>query len=89
MNSKKDWFLSVVGFIISFFIIIVLLKWLKAEDVEFRIINMTGQIVYSEDLGEVNGSFNKGVNLGSINSGNYFIHLTVDGETQVEKFTVK
>ena len=35
MNNKKDWGLSALGFIISVVGIILLLKWLKADDIEY------------------------------------------------------
>jgi len=35
MNSKKDWVISVIGFAVSFVMIVFLLKWLKANDAEY------------------------------------------------------
>ena len=35
MNSKKDWLMSGIGFIISLIGIIFLLKWLKADDLDY------------------------------------------------------
>jgi nicotinamide mononucleotide transporter len=40
MNSKKDWMVSGIGLIISFFIIILLLNWLKSGDVEYWSTNL-------------------------------------------------
>lgn len=35
MNSKKDWLMSGIGFVISLIGIIFLLKWLKADDLDY------------------------------------------------------
>ena len=48
------------------------------QNLEVRIINVIGEVVYTEDLNEFVGEYTKQVNLSTYTKGVYFLEVTTD-----------
>ena len=48
------------------------------QDLDVRIINVIGEVVYTEDLNEIVGEYTKQVNLSTYTKGVYFLEITTD-----------
>ena len=48
------------------------------QNLEVRIINVIGEVVYTEDLNEFVGEYTKQVNLSTYTKGVYFLEITTD-----------
>lgn len=54
----------------------------------YKVLDVLGKVVLSEDLGMVNGKFNKTVNLTNIASGTYLLQISSDAGTINEKVII-
>lgn len=60
------------------------------SNVEYSILNNLGQTVMTENIGTLNSGFqNETVSVSNLSSGVYFVKLTIDNKTTIEKITVK
>ncbi len=50
---------------------------------------VSGKVVYSTDLGSVNGVLNVAVNIDSISNGAYLVNINVNGSTLTQKLIVR
>jgi len=62
---------------------------LDNADVKVRVTNELGQAIYTNALGEVTGNSTEMIDLGTVQSGLYFITVIVDDNPYVSKFIVK
>jgi hypothetical protein len=61
----------------------------KSQSVRMEIFSLFGEIIYSQDFGDINGSFDKQVDLSSLAKGIYILHLISDSGTTNEKIVLK
>jgi hypothetical protein len=61
----------------------------KSQSVRIEIFSLFGEILYSQDFGNINGSFDKQVDLSSLAKGVYILHLISDSGTTNEKIVLK
>ena len=50
----------------------------ESQDLEVRIINVVGEVVYSENLNEFTGEYTKQVDLTTYTKGIYFLEITTN-----------
>ena len=60
----------------------------QSEQMQLTIRDMEGKLVYNEAL-NVNGNFNKTMNLSELSKGVYFLRLQNDKESKVEKLIIQ
>ena len=48
------------------------------QDLEVRVINVVGEVVYTEDLQQFVGEYTKSIDLGSYTQGVYFLEITTN-----------
>lgn len=57
--------------------------------VSVSVTDLSGKVVYSTDLGSVNGVQNVAINTDSISNGAYLVNINVNGSTSTEKLIVR
>ncbi|MBK7130193.1 MAG: T9SS type A sorting domain-containing protein [Crocinitomicaceae bacterium] len=60
----------------------------SASDVTIQIVNTLGQVVYTNNMGEVNGAQKVNVNTTDLEAGMYLINITVNGTVMTKRFSV-
>lgn len=60
----------------------------SASDVTIQIVNTLGQVVYTNNMGEVNGAQKVTVNTTDLEAGMYLINITVNGTVMTKRFSV-
>lgn len=61
----------------------------KSQSVKIEIFSMNGEMIYSKDYGNINGSFDKQIDLSSVAKGIYILRLISDNGTTNEKILLK
>lgn len=57
--------------------------------VSVSVTDLSGKVVYSTDLGSVNGVQNVAINTDSISNGAYLVNINVNGSTSIQKLIVR
>jgi hypothetical protein len=60
----------------------------RSQSVKIEILSMNGEMIYSKDYGNINGSFDKQIDLSSVAKGIYILRLISDNGTTNEKIVL-
>jgi len=64
------------------------LMLIENSNVAINIVNAIGQTVYSTEMNDVNGAQNVQVNTSNLETGMYFVNVTINGNTTTERINV-
>jgi len=67
----------------------LVMKDAKYNSAVMDIVDLQGRVVYTEDLGLVNGELTQQMQLNDLSKGVYFIRMTLDNEVKIDKLNIQ